>query len=151
MLFSHEIALGILQFHQLNEKIMLRIEVGGALGALEIEGEPLLNPIHRSPLGQVCEKHQIQYDGCGQNAVSAKKIYFDLHGIPKPAIDINAVPTLFIVTPRGIIVDCHFMVEVAVQIRIDIRLKDGVQNREFALLFGFESVFIVQHQTVAVA
>jgi hypothetical protein len=37
LLFSHEVAQGIFQFHQLNEKIMLRIEVGSTLWALEIE------------------------------------------------------------------------------------------------------------------
>lgn len=37
LLFSHEIAQGIFQFHQLNKKIVLGIEARCTLWALEIE------------------------------------------------------------------------------------------------------------------
>src|SRR5260221_8920535 len=44
-LFAHHPAEGVLQLHELNEEVVLRIEPFGVHGALEVEGKPLLRPL----------------------------------------------------------------------------------------------------------
>src|SRR5437764_15132388 len=105
---------------------------------LEIETEPFLNPAHSATLGQVQEQDQIQNDRRGKNAVAAQEIDFDLHGITEPSIDIDVIPSFFIVAAGRIVMDSHLVGEILVKIRIQLRLENLIQNRQSALYFRFE-------------
>ena len=51
---------------------MFWIEVRGMNRALEVEGEPFLDATHSRLASQVEEEHEVEDDGCGQDAVPAK-------------------------------------------------------------------------------
>src|SRR2546425_10536022 len=97
---------------------------------LEVKTQPFLNSAHSAPLGQVQEQDQIQNDRRGKNAVAAQEIDFDLHGITEPSIDIDVIPSFFIVSPGRIVVNPHLVGEILVKIRIQLRLQNLIQNRQ---------------------
>jgi len=134
--FSHEIAECVLQLHQLNEQIVLRIECRRALGALKIEGEPFLDAGHGGPLGQIHEEHQVQDQRRGQDAVSTEEIDPDLHRVPQPAEDINAVPALFLISPRrGVpVLGCR-MVSKAASLLFSLVLNESLSSSTNPSLF----------------
>src|SRR5262245_46190485 len=105
---------------------MLGIEFGRALRDLEIEREPLLNTRHADSLGEIEKQDQIEAQRRGQNAVTAQKVYLDLHRIAEPAENVDIVPALFVVTARRIVVNANLMMKVLVQFGIDVGLKDMV-------------------------
>src|SRR4029450_7431748 len=61
------VAQGVLQLHELDEQVVLGVEAGRGHGALEVEGQPLLDPAHAGASGQVEEEGQVQHDGRGQD------------------------------------------------------------------------------------
>src|SRR6266550_4370465 len=106
--FALQVPQRVLEFHQLNEQIMLGIKPGRGHGGLEVEAQPLLNSQaaqFRATLCQIEEQDQIQHDRRSQNRVTAEKIHLNLHGIAQPSEDIDIVPTLFVVTTRRVIVN----------------------------------------------
>src|SRR5277367_3020555 len=108
----------VLQLHQLNEQIMLRIKSGRSHRRLEIKTQPLLNAESaklRAALRQIHKEHQIQHNGRRKNGIPAKKIYFDLHRVAEPAEDVDIVPALFVVASRRVIVYADLVGEIAVE------------------------------------
>src|SRR5687767_15853907 len=86
----------VLQFHELNENVVLRIEARGGLRRLEVEGQPFLDPFHSGPLGEVQKKGEVEAQGCGKDRVAAEKVDLDLHRISEPAKDVDIVPAFFV-------------------------------------------------------
>src|SRR5690242_10264416 len=98
---------------------MLGIEPGRGHWTLEVEAQPFLDAESlqfRSALRQVEEQHKVEHDGCGQNRVAAQEIDLYLHRIPKPAEDVDIIPTFFVITARRVIVNANLVREIAVQI-----------------------------------
>src|SRR5690348_4780463 len=124
-LFIPQVAKRVLELHQLDEEIMFRIESRRGHGTFEVKAEPLLDTQAlqlRRALRQVQKQNQVEHDGRGENRVAAQKVDLDLHRIPKPAEDIDIVPTLFVITARRVIVNANLVREVAVQIWVEVRL-----------------------------
>ncbi len=151
LFFSHEVTQGVLQFHGLDKKVVLGVQVRRTLRALEIKRKPLLDAPHFSPLSKVHEQEQIQDQRSCKDAVLAQEINLDLHRVPEPAEDIDAVPALFVVSLGRVIVDGHLVIEVPVKLRIHLGLQNGVQDRKFARLFGLERILVIQDKAVPVA
>src|SRR5579863_10280768 len=61
-LFALQVPQRVLQLHQLDEEIVLRIQPGGVHRALEIEGQPLLDAVHACALGEVHEERHVEHD-----------------------------------------------------------------------------------------
>src|SRR4051812_27939448 len=55
-LFSSHVPERVLQLHQLNEQIVLRVQLRRVLGALEVEREPLLDAVHAGALREIHEQ-----------------------------------------------------------------------------------------------
>src|SRR5216117_243002 len=94
----------------------------------EVKTQPFLNAAHPAALGQIEEQHKVQDDRRSKNAVAAQEIDLDLHGITKPPVDIDVVPSFFIVSARRIVVNSHFVSEILIEIRIELGLKNLIQN-----------------------
>src|SRR6266849_8732023 len=135
---AHHPAQRVLQFHQLNEQIMLGIQVRRGHRRLEIETQPLLNPAHPRALRQIQEQNQIEHDGRRQNRVAAQEIHLDLHGIAEPSEDVDVVPAFFVVPARRIIIDAHFVVHLAVQHRVELWLQNVFQGAQLRFFLGLE-------------
>src|SRR5712691_4311044 len=66
-LFAAKVAQCVLELHQLDENVMLRIEARRSLRRFKIEGQPLLDSFHPCPLCQIHQKCQIKNDWRGEN------------------------------------------------------------------------------------
>src|SRR6266404_4407301 len=128
----------VLELHQLDEEIVLGIQTGRGHRALEVKRKPFLDPAHTRALRKIHEQRKVEHDRRGEYRVAAQKVDLDLHRITQPAEDINVVPTLFVVATGRIIVDPHYVAEVFVERRVDLRLEDVFEDRELRLLFGLE-------------
>ena len=53
---------GVLELHQLDEEIVFGIEARRVHRALEVERQPLLDPVHARPLGEIEEERDIEHD-----------------------------------------------------------------------------------------
>src|SRR5215468_5228803 len=98
----------VLQLHQLNEQIVLRIQPRSRHGRLQVEAQPLLYaqpPQLVTALCQIEEQHQVKDDWRRQDRIAAQKIHLDLHGIAQPPEDVDVVPALFVIAARRIVVD----------------------------------------------
>src|SRR2546425_142176 len=73
-LFALQVAERILQLHQLNEQIVLRVQAWRVNRALEIERQPLLDAVHAGALGEIQEQGHIEHDRRRQYAVPAEKV-----------------------------------------------------------------------------
>src|SRR4029077_510729 len=82
----------ILQLHQLDEDVVLRVEPRRGHGSLEIEREPFLDATHAAALRQVHEQNQIQDERRGQDGVAAQEIDLNLHRIAQPSEDVDVIP-----------------------------------------------------------
>src|SRR5262249_465319 len=147
---SLQVSKRVLELHQLNKEVVFGIEAGSVNRALEIEREPLLNPVHAGALGEIEEQGHVEHDWSGQNAVATKEVDFELHGIAEPAHQVNVVPSFFIVAARRVVIDADNVTEVLVQVRVKLRLKDVVEDRLLALFLRLEGFRIVKHFPVAV-
>src|SRR5262249_59705946 len=96
-LLAPQIAERVLQLHELNEQVVLRIETRRVHRTLVIEREPFLNPLHPGALGQVQEQRRVQHDRRRQDAVAAEEVDLQLHRVPEPPEDVDVVPALFVV------------------------------------------------------
>src|ERR1700722_18741822 len=102
---------------------MFRIEPGSGHGRLPVEAKPFLNTQilqFRRARSEVEEEHQIQGNRRCQNGIPAQEIDLDLHRIPKPAEDVDIVPTLFIITTWRIIVNPYLVINILVKIGIKV-------------------------------
>src|SRR6187401_2870672 len=123
-LFALQIAQRVLQLHQLNEQVVLRVETGRVHGALEIERQPFLDAVHPGALRQVEEQRDVEDDRRGEDTVPAEEVDLQLHLIAEPSDEIDVVPSFLVVAARRIVVDAHDVTEVFVEIRVKLRLKD---------------------------
>src|SRR5208283_533483 len=125
-----------------------------AVRRLEVEAEPLLNPQPakaRRPRRKVHKQAQVQRQRSRQNRVAAQEVHLQLHRIAEPAEDIDVVPTLFAITAWRVIVNAYLVIQALVQIGVQLRLQDRLQQPQLRLLLGLERRGIVQHLAVPVA
>ncbi len=141
----------VLELHQLDEDVVLGIEPGRGHRRLEVEAEPLLDAAHAGALRQIEEQHEVEHERGGEDGVATQEVDLDLHRVAEPAEDVDVVPALLGIAARGVVVDAHHVVDVAVQHRVEVRLEDGVEHAELGLLLGLEGAGIVEHLAVAVA
>src|SRR5437870_4418455 len=94
---------------------------------LEIKAQPFLDAAHPASLGKIKEKNKIQHDRGRENAVAAQEVDLDLHGITEPSIDVDVVPSFFIVSARRVVMDAHLVREILVKIRVQFRLENLIQ------------------------
>src|ERR1700687_421957 len=137
-LFTAQESKRVLQLHELNEQVVLRIEPGRSLRALEVERQPLLDALHASPLREVEEQCQVEHQRRGKDGVAAEEVDLDLHRVPEPSEDVDVVPALFVVAAWRIVVNVHLVDVILVQLRMELLLQNDVEYRELALLLGFE-------------
>src|SRR6202007_2909269 len=102
-------AQSVLEFHELNEYVVLRVNFRRVHGGLEIKGQPLLDAAHTGALSKVHEQNDVQHQRRGQNRIPAQEIDLDLHGVAEPPEDVDVVPTLFGVAARRIVLDPHLV------------------------------------------
>jgi hypothetical protein len=100
LLFAHHPVKRVLQLRVLDEDVVLRVDSGSVLGTLEMEGQPFLDALHASSLGEVEEQSEVKNQGRGENRIAAEDVDLDLHGVAEPTEDIDVVPALF-VSPWG--------------------------------------------------
>src|SRR6476646_7570640 len=95
--FALQVPQRVLQLHQLDEQIVLRIQAGCVNRALEVKRQPFLNAMHAGAVRQVEEQRHVENDRRSENAVAAQKIDLQLHRIAEPADQIDVVPAFFVV------------------------------------------------------
>src|SRR4051794_4501984 len=107
-LFATQMTQRVLQLHQLDKQIMLRIKSRWRDRRLEVEAQPLLDSESlqlRAALCQIHEQHQVENQWRRQDRVATQEVHFDLHRIAQPPEDINVVPTFFVIATRRIVID----------------------------------------------
>ena len=102
-------------------------------------------------LREIEEEREVEDDRRGQDGVAAEEVDFDLHGVAEPAEDVDVVPAFFVVAARRVVVDADFVVDLAVELGIELRLQDVFEHAELRFFLGFEGVGIVEHFAVAIA
>src|SRR5439155_19585388 len=150
-LLASKVPQRVLELHELDEEVVLRIEPGGGHGALEIEGQPLLDAAHLRARGEVQEQGEVEHNGGGEDGVAAEEVHLDLHRVPHPAEDVDVVPALLVVPPRRVVVDAHEVVDLAVEVRVDVRLEDVLEHAELGYFLRLEGLGILEDLAVAVA
>src|SRR6478735_11076811 len=88
---AQQISQRVLQLHQLNEQIVLRVERRGMLRTLEVKGQPLLNAEEAGTLRKIEKQRHVEHDRRRQNAVPAQEVHLELHLVPEPAHEIDVV------------------------------------------------------------
>ena len=111
----------------INRLFPLRIVVHGRL---EEETQPALRAVASGTGGKIHQQTEVETDGSGQDRVPAEEVDLDLHGIAKPAEDVDIVPRLLVVVARRVVVDAHLVVVVGVEVGLILRFQDGFQGRE---------------------
>src|SRR5215472_19082166 len=149
-----QVTQGVLQLHELNEEIVLRVECRRHHGALEVKRKPFLDAEarqFRSALRKIEKQYQVKHDGRSKNGIPTEEINLDLHRIAEPAENVEVIPTLFVVATRRIVIDAHLVIEVLVQLRIKLRLQDVLERRKLTFFLGAEGAGVVQHFAVTIA
>src|ERR1044072_4017060 len=95
----------VFEFHQLDKDVVFRVESRRCLRRFEVEGKPLLHPLHSGPLGQVKEEREVQHNRRGEDGIATEKVDFYLHRIAEPAEDVYVVPAFLVIAARWIVVD----------------------------------------------
>src|SRR5690349_5718033 len=108
-LFALQEAQSVLQLHELNEQVVLRIDRRRVHRALEVEREPFLDAVHVRAPGEVEKQRDVEDDRRGQDAVAAEEVDLQLHRVAEPADEIDVVPPFLVVAARRIVVDPHDM------------------------------------------
>src|SRR6185312_14533081 len=135
----------ILQFHELDEDVVLGIKSLSRHRRLEIERKPLLNASHSRALRQIHEQHQIENEWRRKNRVAAQKIDLDLHRIAEPPENVDVIPTLLRVATGRVVVDTDLVVDVLVEFGVKVWLENNFHRRELAFFLGFKRAWIVQY------
>src|SRR5262245_29202989 len=65
--FALQVPERVLQFHQLNEQVVLGVQPLRVDRTLEVERKPLLNAVHAGPLGQVQKQGDVKNDRRGED------------------------------------------------------------------------------------
>src|SRR5476649_1154275 len=133
-LFALEIAQRVLELHQLDEQIVLRVHLGRVHRRLVVERQPLLDAVHLRPLREIQEERRVEDNRRGEDAVAAEEVDLQLHRIAEPAEDVDVVPALFVVAARRVVVDPNDVREILVEIWVEGGLEDVVE-RAFLALF----------------
>ena len=120
------------------------------LWALEEEAQEALSAVASCTVGEVHEQAQVKTQRCCEDRVAAQEVDLDLHGIAHPAKDVDVVPTLFVVVAGRIVVDAHFVEDVAVEVGLVFGNENRLEGRELAHLFSAEVGGLVEHEAVAV-
>ena len=97
------------------------------------------------------KENQIECEWRGKDRVAAEEVNLDLHWISQPAKDVDVIPALFVVAPWRIVVNADFVIQIPVQIRIELGLKDEVEHAELRFFLRLERFGIVEHFAVAIA
>src|SRR5436189_6368542 len=97
LLLTHQPAQRVLEFRLLDEEVVLGVQAGGELRALEVEREPFLNARQSRPAGEIKEQCQIEHDRGREDRVAAQEVDLDLHRIAQPSEDVDVVPPFLIV------------------------------------------------------
>src|SRR6266513_5605241 len=74
LLLAHQPAQRVLQLRLLNEKVVLGVQTGGELRALEVEREPFLNARQSRPAGEIEQQGQVEHDRGRENRVAAQEV-----------------------------------------------------------------------------
>src|SRR6266436_1882118 len=122
-------AQSVLELHELDENVVLGINLGRMHRRLEVERQPFLDSAHACAMRQIEKQHEVEHQWRSQDRVAAEEVYFDLHRIAEPSEDIDIVPSLLGIAARWIVIDPHFVEEVAVKLRIHFRLKSLSEHR----------------------
>src|SRR5690606_15669390 len=128
-----------------------RVEPGGCHRALIVEAQPLLDAAHAGALGKIHEEGEIQDERRCKDRVAAEKVDLNLHGIAEPSKDIDVVPALFFVAARRIIIDAHAVMHLAVELRMKVRVEDGLEDAELCDLLRAETGGIVEDLAIPVS
>ncbi len=152
--FAHDVAEGVFELDGLDEEVVFGVETGGAVGSLEVEGEPLLDAEAAQAGragGEVEEEAEVEGEGGGEDGVAAEEVDLELHGVAEPAEDVDVVPALLVVAARWVVVDADLVVEVLVELRVELGLEDDVEDAELGLFLGLEGLGVIEDLAVAVA
>src|SRR5215472_6553276 len=141
----------VLQLHQLNEDVVLRVESGRGHGRLEVERQPLLDAPHSGALRQIQEQHQVQYNRRRQDRIAAQEIDLDLHRIAEPTENVDVVPAFLGVAARRIVVNPDGVVKILVQLGIKAGLENLIEHAQLSLFLGFERAGVLQNLPVTVS
>src|SRR5688572_21437781 len=104
-IFTAQVPQSVLQFHELNKDVVLRIQAGRGLWRFEIERQPLLHSLHTGPLGEIQKQRKVETKRSGEDRIATKEIDLDLHFVSQPAKDVDIIPALFVVAAGRIVVD----------------------------------------------
>src|SRR6185437_8737922 len=85
-----------------------------------------------------------------QDTIPAKEIDLDLHGITKPAKDVDVIPGFLVITMRRIIIDPDLMIKIAIQFGAEIGAEDVLEHTQFRHLFGTEIIRFIEYIAVTV-
>src|SRR6187402_275874 len=153
-IFSHDVAQSIFELHGLNEEVVLRDTPRGAVRGFEVEAEPLLHAEvrqRRRPRRQIHVQAEIERQRSSEDGVAAEEVDLKLHGIAKPAENVDIIPTLLVIPAGRIVVNPDFVKDVLIKIGVLFGLKDVFEDAELGLFLGFERLRIVEYFTVAIA
>src|SRR5450631_2973396 len=94
------VAQRVLQLHELDEQVVLRVQTLGGHRRLPVEAQPLLDPTHARAMREVHEQREIEDDRRGEDRVAAEEVDLDLHRIAEPTDDVDVVPAFLVVAAR---------------------------------------------------
>src|SRR5207237_10477984 len=120
-LFALEKPERVLELHQLDEQIVLRIHRRRVHRALEVERQPFLDAVHVRALREIEEQRNVEDDRRREDAVAAQEVDLQLHRVAEPADEIDVVPSLLVVAARRLVVYPHDVAQVLVQAGISLR------------------------------
>src|SRR5437867_6856201 len=84
-LFALQVPERVLQLHELNEQVVLRVQPRGVNGRFEIKRQPFLDAAHAGALGEIQEQGDVEHDRRGKDAVAAQEVDLELHRIAQPS------------------------------------------------------------------
>src|SRR3989475_5640534 len=67
LLLTHQPAQRVLELRLLDEEVVLGVQAGGELRALEVEREPFLNARESRTAGEVEEQREVEHDRRGED------------------------------------------------------------------------------------
>ena len=71
-ILAAQMAQRVLQFHQLDENVVFRVQTRSGHRRLEIKRQPFLDAFHTGALGEIQKQCEIEHDRRGQNLIAAK-------------------------------------------------------------------------------
>src|SRR5579883_1290876 len=74
----------VLELHQLDEEVVLRIELRGGHRALEVKAQPLLRAVEACALREIEEQREVEDHRRREDRVAAQEVDLDLHRVAEP-------------------------------------------------------------------